>query len=64
MAPGPLPAQICRADFAKIPDDDPAAFVKASVPGTTEAKDAVLLASIPTKTVTTMADPPAGAGEL
>ena len=45
-------------DFARIPDDNPAAFVKASVPGTTEAKDAVLLASIPTKTVTTMADPP------
>jgi len=36
------------ADFSQIPDDDPAAFVKASVPGTTEAKDAVLLASIPT----------------
>ena len=47
------------SDFGKIPDDDPAAFVKASVPGTTEAKDAVLLASIPTKTVTTIADPPA-----
>lgn len=45
-------------DFARIPDDNPAAFVKASVPGTTEAKDAVLLASIPTRTVTTMADPP------
>lgn len=38
------------SDFAKIPDDDPAAFVKASVPGTTEAKDAVLLASIPRTT--------------
>lgn len=38
------------ADFARIPDDDPAAFVKASVPGTREAKDAVLLASIPTTT--------------
>ena len=36
------------ADFAKIPDNDPSAFVKASVPGTTEAKDAVLLASVPT----------------
>ncbi len=46
------------ADFKKIPDSDPAAFVKASVPGTTEAKDAVLLASIPTKTVTTKSDPP------
>jgi hypothetical protein len=46
------------SDFAKIPDDDPAAFVKASVPGTVEAKDAVLLASIPTKTVTNLADAP------
>ncbi len=45
-------------DFSKIPNNDPAAFVKASVPGTTEAKDAVLLASIPTKTMTTMTDPP------
>jgi len=38
------------ADFARIPDSDPAAFVKASVPGTVEAKDAVLLASVPTTT--------------
>ena len=38
------------ADFARIPDSDPAAFVKASVPGTREAKDAVLLASVPTTT--------------
>ena len=37
-------------DFAQIPNDDPMAFVKASVPGTREAKDAVLLASIPTTT--------------
>lgn len=36
------------SDFADIPDSDPSAFVKASVPGTTEAKDAVLLASVPT----------------
>ncbi|MEE4134878.1 MAG: hypothetical protein V2I32_02280, partial [Desulforhopalus sp.] len=46
------------ADFALIADDTPAAAVKAAVPGTTEAKDALLLASIPTKTMTTMADPP------
>jgi hypothetical protein len=39
------------ADFARIADDDPAAWVKASVPGTREAKDAVLLASIPTTTM-------------
>jgi hypothetical protein len=38
------------ADFARIPDNDPAAFVKASVPGTREAQDAVLLASIPSTT--------------
>ena len=37
-------------EFTKIPDDDPAAFVKASVPGTQEAKDAVLLASVPSTT--------------
>ncbi len=45
------------ADFAKIPDDDPAAFVKASVPGTIEAKDAVLLASIPTTTALDVSKP-------
>jgi hypothetical protein len=39
------------ADFARIPDNDPSAFVKASVPGTIEAKDAVLLASVPVTTV-------------
>ena len=44
-------------DFAMIPDNDPAAFVKASVPGTTEAKDAVLLASVP-KTMTMDANSP------
>lgn len=42
------------ADFAHIPDSDPAAFVKASVPGTREAKDAVLLASIPALTTVDM----------
>jgi hypothetical protein len=35
-------------DFAAIPDDHPLAFVRASVPGTREAEDAVLLASVPT----------------
>jgi len=45
-------------DFANIPDNDPAAFVKASVPGTTEAKDAVLLASVPTSTMMDMSAPP------
>ncbi len=37
-------------DFAQIPDNDPMAFVKANVPGTRQAQDAVLLASIPTST--------------
>src|SRR3974390_420349 len=36
------------ADFAKIPLSSPASAVLASVPGTEEAKDAVLIAQIPT----------------
>ncbi len=43
------------ADFAKIPDDNASAFVKASVPGTRDAKDAVMLASVPTTTTITLA---------
>jgi hypothetical protein len=43
-------SQNLPADFALIPDDDPAAFVKATVPGTRAAQDAVLLASIPSTT--------------
>ncbi len=35
------------ADFAKIPPSSPAGAVLASVPGTEEAKDAVLLAQVP-----------------
>jgi hypothetical protein len=38
------------ADFSNIPDDSELAFIKASVPGTEEARDAVLLASIPQST--------------
>jgi hypothetical protein len=34
-------------EFAKIPDDHPMAEVRASVPGTAEAQEAVLLAQIP-----------------
>ncbi len=45
-------------DFARIADSDPAAFVKASVPGTREAMDAVLLASIPTSTVVSLTNAP------
>lgn len=36
------------ADFAHIPPDNPASVILAWVPGTEEAKDAVLLAQIPT----------------
>jgi hypothetical protein len=36
------------ADFAKIPHSSPASGILASVPGTEEAKDAVLLAQVPT----------------
>jgi hypothetical protein len=36
------------ADFARIPPDCPASVILASVPGTEEAKDAVLLAQVPT----------------
>jgi len=39
------------ADFAKIPLDSPASAILASVPGTTQAKDAVLIAQIPTTMV-------------
>lgn len=37
-------------DFRNIPDGYPLAFVKATVPGTEEARDAVLLASVPQST--------------
>src|SRR5436190_5063311 len=36
------------ADFAKIPLNSPSSAILASVPGTDEAKDAVLLAQVPT----------------
>src|SRR5256714_923784 len=36
------------ADFAKIPPSSPASAILSSVPGTDEAKDAVLLAQVPT----------------
>lgn len=35
-------------DFARIPTNSPASIIRASVPGTDEAKDAVLLAQVPT----------------
>jgi hypothetical protein len=37
-------------DFKKIPDNHPLAFVKSTIPGTDEARDAVLLASVPQST--------------
>jgi hypothetical protein len=39
------------ADFAHIPPDSPASQVLASVPGTGEAKDALLMAQVPTTAV-------------
>src|SRR5215831_7661633 len=36
------------ADFAKIPSSSPASAILATVPGTEQAKDAVLLAQVPT----------------
>ncbi|MGZ8463196.1 MAG: hypothetical protein ACXWWT_10175, partial [Candidatus Deferrimicrobiaceae bacterium] len=50
------------ADFAQIPATSPAAQVRASVPGTEESKDAVLLARIPT-TVTVNPDAAAKAAK-
>jgi hypothetical protein len=35
-------------EFAKIPDDSPMSYVLSSVPNTPDAKDAILLASVPT----------------
>ena len=48
------------ADFAHIPSSSPASVILASVPGTEEAKDAVLLAQIPT----TMTVSPAAAANV
>jgi hypothetical protein len=45
-------------DFSRIPDDHPLAFVKATVPGTNEAADAVLLASVPQSTYVDSTKPP------
>ena len=47
-------------DFADIPADSPVGDVLASVPGTGEAKDAVLLAQVPT---TMVVDPTAAAAQ-
>ncbi len=44
------------ADFAKIPPSSPAGKVLASVPGTPEAEDAVLIAQIPTTSTVNMAE--------
>ncbi len=45
-------------DFTKIPDDHSLAFIKATVPGTDEAADAVLLASVPQSTFVDSSKPP------
>ena len=44
------PATIFRPTSGRFRMNNPAAYVKASVPGTREARDAVLLASLPTTT--------------
>lgn len=44
------------ADFAKIPSNSPKAYVLASVPGTIEASDAVMLAQVPTTALISRAD--------
>ncbi len=44
------------ADFAKIPEDSPKGSVLASVPGTVQASDAVMLAQIPTTVVVNRAE--------
>jgi hypothetical protein len=49
------------ADFANIPANNPASRVLVSVPGTEEAKDAVLLAQVPT---TVTVDPAAAAAKV
>jgi hypothetical protein len=46
--PWTFATQDLPADFAKIPASSPASAVLVSVPGTDEAKDAVLLAQVPT----------------
>jgi hypothetical protein len=45
-----IPGKQLPPDFAKIPDDSPKANVKASVPGTIEAKEALIQNSIPEST--------------
>ena len=44
------------ADFAKIPSDSPRSRVLASVPGTVEASDAVMLAQVPTTAIVNRAE--------
>ncbi|MGH9901153.1 MAG: hypothetical protein ACRD68_04855, partial [Pyrinomonadaceae bacterium] len=44
------------ADFARIPHNSPKAHVLASVPGTQEASDAVMLAQVPTSAIVNKAE--------
>lgn len=44
------------ADFSRIPDDSPMDYVSASVPGTQDAQDAVLVASIPQRATVSRKD--------
>lgn len=49
-------SQSLPAEFARIPESSPMSFVLASVPGTQEASDAVLLAQVPHKATINIAD--------
>jgi hypothetical protein len=46
------------AEFAQIPADNPMSFVLSSVPGTQQARDAILLASVPHKATVTISGTP------
>lgn len=54
--PWALASNQLPADFAKIPKDHPRAAVRASVPGTPEAREAVMLAQAPHKAEVKRAD--------
>ena len=54
--PGLMQGTISRTDFKQIPPTSPAARVLASVPGTQQAEDAVLLAQVPTTAVVKQAE--------
>lgn len=56
MGPWSAASDTLPAEFARIPQDSPVGYVLASVPNTTEANDAVLLAQVPHKSTINIAD--------